>query len=240
MQTLFEKNKDIQERNFDLMSKWIGSISPCDKEKKNNYIWDIDSPEPIHRLLNQFRIHPFSRGVDPKLISKYIEKVNNIGELTSWTVALISSSTAKNQFSIGEYQIGLTERRDLQPDNDLYWLQKANMISPEDQYIDFDENQLAEALSATVDAWRKGETRHTNEPTAPSGPFIRRVREPQRGLLLIYPLDSSSVTLNEEQSSELPIIGMAFSFPASNVPTMVEYQVNTKFWIDRYGEDEDV
>ena len=35
------------------------------------------------------------------------------------------------------------------------------------------------------------------------------------------------------------IIGMAMSFPASRNRTTVEYQVNTKYWLDRYGDDED-
>ncbi|MNF12733.1 hypothetical protein D3C80_2143270 [compost metagenome] len=77
------------------------------------------------------------------------------------------------------------------------------------------------------------------QPTSPSGPFIRRTRTPQRGLLLIYPLDSSDVLLDGEQFTDMPIIGMAMSFPASRNRTTVEYQVNTKYWLDRYGDDED-
>jgi len=154
-------------------------------------------------------------------------------------VTLISSSTAKTHHTVGGHLIGLTERKDVQPDKDLYWLQKANIISPEDQYIDLTKLQVASALAATVDAWKGGETRHKDEPTSPSGPFIRQARNPQRGLLLIYPLDSSDVLLDGVHFTNLPIIGMAMSFPASSKRTTVEYQVNTKYWLDRYGDDED-
>ncbi len=237
---VFEKSREIQERNFNCVNTWIKDIGSFDQEKKSNYIWNNIPPEQIHKLLEQFRIHPYSRGADPKLMSQYIKKVNSIGELILWTVVLVSSSTAMNQSTIGGFQVGLTERQDVQKDNDLYWLQKANIISPEDQYIDFEEEQENEALKATIDAWEKGETRHVKRPVAPSGPFIRRVRSPQQGLLLIYLLDPTNVLLNEHRFTEFPIIGMALSFPVSSRPAMVEYLIPTKFWLERYGDDEDV
>lgn len=237
---VFDKNKNTQENNFKHVDKWIGSLGVFDDDqKKNNYLWNDVKPDQIQGLLNGFKIHPFSRGADPELISKYIEKVNDFGELKDWTVALISSSTAKTRLPIGGHQTGLVERKDVQPDKDLYWLQKANIISPEDQYIDLTRPQIDAALAATVDAWAKGETRHNAQPTSPSGPFIRRKRSPQRGLLLIYPLDSSDVLLDGERFTDMPIIGMAMSFPASSNRTTVEYQVNTKYWLDRYGDDDD-
>lgn len=237
---VFDKNKNTQENNFRHVDEWIGGLGSFSAQKKNNYLWDDIKPEQIHGLLAGFKIHPFSRGADPELISKYIEKVNDLGELTSWTVALISSSTAKaTPQPVGRHQTGLTERNEVQPDKDLYWLRNANLISPEDQYIDLTQPQLDAALAATVGAWANGETRHKVQPTSPSGPFIRRARSPERGLLLIYPLDSSNVLLEGERFTETPIIGMAMSFPVSRNRTTVEYQVNTKYWLDRYGDDED-
>lgn len=236
---VFDKNQNTQENNFKHVDQWIGGLGSFSAQKKNNYLWDDVKPDQIHDLLTGFKIHPFSRGADPELISKYIEKVNDLGELTSWTVALISSSTAKTPHLVGGHKTGLTERNEVQPDKDLYWLRNANLISPEDQYIDLTQPQLDAALAATVDAWANGETRHKVQPTSPSGPFIRRARSPEKGLLLIYPLDSSNVLLEGERFTEMPIIGMAMSFPVSRNRTTVEYQVNTKYWLDRYGDDED-
>lgn len=236
---VFDKKKDTQENNFKHVDKWIGGLGSLSDQKKNNYRWSDVKPHQIHEFLTGFKTHPFSRGADPELISKYIEKVNDFGELANWTVALISSGTAKTRLPIGGHQTGLVERKDVQPDKDLYWLQKANILSPEDQYIDLTGPQISAALTATVDAWAKGETRHKVEPTSPSGPFIRQARSPQRGLLLIYPLDSSDVLLDGKRFTDMPIIGMAMSFPASGNRTTVEYQVNTKYWLDRYGDDED-
>lgn len=98
----------------------------------------------------------------------------------------------------------------------------ANLISPEDQYIDLTGPQVDAALAAIVDAWAKGKTRHKVLPTSPSGPFIRRARSPERGLLLIYPLDSSNELLDGKRFTDMPIIGMAMSFPAGRNRTTVE------------------
>ncbi|POP67709.1 Z1 domain-containing protein [Pseudomonas syringae] len=236
---VFDKNKNTQGNNFRQVDEWIGGLGSFSAQKKNNYLWGDVKPSHIHELLAGFKIHPFSRGVDSELISKYIEKVNDFGELNDWTVVLISSGTAKTILPIGGHQTGLIERNEVQPDKDLYWLRNANLISPEDQYIDLTGPQVDAALEATIDSWAKGETRHKVQPTSPSGPFIRRARSPERGLLLIYPLDSSNVLLDGKRFTDMPIIGMAMSFPASSNKTTVEYQVNTKYWLDRYGDDED-
>lgn len=236
---VFDKNKNTQEKNYQHVDHWVSELGSCDEQKKNNHLWNEVKPDQIHALLAGFKVHPFSRGTDPELISKYIEKVNDIGELTEWTVALISSGTATHERLVGGHLSGLIERQDVQKDSDLYWLQKANIISPEDQYIDLSKPQIDAALAATIGSWARGETRHKVEPTSPSGPFIRRARSPERGLLLIYPLDSSNVLLDGKRFTDMPIIGIAMSFPASSNRTTVEYQVNTKYWLDRYGDDED-
>lgn len=237
--TVFNKNKDTQENNFRHVDKWIGGLGSVSELRRNNYLWEGVRPDQIQELLASIKIHPFSRGADPELISKYIEKVNDLGELKDWTVALISSGTAKTRLPIGGHQTGLVERNEIQPDKDLYWLRNANLISPEDQYIDLNSAQQASALKGTIEAWAKGETRHRIQPTSPSGPFIRRARGPERGLLLIYPLDSRNVLLDGKKFTDTPIIGMAMSFPTSSNKTTVEYQVNTKYWLDRYGDDEE-
>ncbi len=243
--TVFDKKKDTQLHNFLHVDKWIEGLGPFDGRKRNNYLWNEVNSDQIHSLLTGFKIHPFSRGADPGLISKYIEKVNDFDELISWTVALMSSSTAKIQHTVGGHLTGLIVRNADDSENDLYRLKKANIISPEDQHIDLTDSQVAAALAATVNAWERGTPRtgagakYKSKPTSPSGPFIRQTRSSRRGLLLIYPLDSSEVKLGGERFTAMPIIGMAMSFPVSNKSTTVEYQANTKYWVDRYGDDEE-
>ena len=240
MTTVFAKNKDIQEQNFFHTDSWVKSLAePTRKTSQTDIVWEEVTSRTIKRFLDPFQIHPFSKNADPGMLISYLEKVNEYRELTRWTVVVISSSTPTRNHSIGGHDIGLTSRVDDTRTTDLYRLANSNIISPSDQYIDLDDDQIDEALARTIEAYDRGETRHEKEPDAPSGPFIRRTRSPEKGLLLIYSLLPDDVLLNGAAFTDLPIIGYAISFPNSERETTVEYKVNTTFWRKRYGEDED-
>ena len=119
-------------------------------------------------------------------------------------------------------------------------LKKSNILSPDDEQLDLTIDQKGKALDDNIAAFEKGLTRSRSKkkPEKPSGPFIRSVRSPQKGLLLLYPLDH---TLLEKPFTTTPIIGFAISFPESSrgQASAIEYQVNTKYWLDRYGEEEE-
>ncbi len=178
------------------------------------------------------------RKAEPDLLIKYIDKLRGFGELDKWTVALISNSDATaTSWTISGREIGLIFRDDKTPDNNsLYMLKKSNILSPHDEKIDLSGDQIKAALSKNIAAWQLGEARSKNEPKTPSGPFIRKERSPQNGLLLIYPLDHKQFG---KSFTSLPIIGFAISFPESATGTMsaIEYQVNTTYWRERYGEE---
>jgi hypothetical protein len=117
-------------------------------------------------------------------------------------------------------------------------MKKSNILSPEDEQIDLDASQKEEARNLTVQAWRDGTAKRIGkkEPVRASGRFIRSVRSPKKGLLLLYPLDPSEVI---PQFTSVPIIGHAVSFPLSEQIESVEYMVNTTYWQERYGSDDD-
>ena len=240
MTTVFAKNKNAQEQNFTHADGWIKNLAtPSRRTRPSDLVWEEVAFGTIKDFLDPFQIHPFSKNADPGLIIKYIEKVNEFGELTRWTVAVISNSMTQRKHSIGGHDIGLTSREDATPTTDLYRLSNSNIISPQDQYIDLSKEERDEALANTIEAYNRGDTRHKEEPVVPSGPFIRGVRSPEKGLLLIYSLDPDDALHNETVFTDLPIIGYAISFPESERETTVEYKVNTTYWNDRYGEDED-
>lgn len=240
--TVFYKNKDIQEHNFLHTDNWLSKMQPCTHNEKNKMVWNSVPPEDIINFLSEFRTHPLSRRAAPDLLIKYIKKLNTYGELTSWTVALLSnSSTADNFYPIAGQKFGLIKRKDTTPNGDLYIPVKSNILNPPDQYIDFSKNLYEKALNATIRAWESGDARAKDKPKLPSGPFVRMTRPPSEGLLLLYPLDSKSVTLKGEAFTDKPIIGFAISFPKGSKDENVEYQVNSKYWKDRFGDtDEDI
>lgn len=237
--TVFHKNGALQERNFEHTEKWLTGLGPEDDTRNRNPIWTGVGALQIISFLRTFETHPLCRKADTDLLAKYIEKLNSYGELTNWTVMLISSRTAAHSATIAGREIGLIQRTDSTPDRDIYMLKNANILSPTDQYVDLDDSQLVEALRLTVRAWEEGKSRAKNRPQEPSGPFIREARSRKNGLLLIYPLDPTEIRNDGEQVSNTPFMGFAISFPRGSRDDLVEYKVNTKYWQDRYGSDED-
>jgi hypothetical protein len=72
-------------------------------------------------------------------------------------------------------------------------------------------------------------TTSTKIPDKPSGPYIRSVRPPQSGLLLIYPLDPEIPNVNS------PIVALGFSFPKSDNVIPIKYKVNNIYWEQEFA-----
>jgi hypothetical protein len=164
---------------------------------------------------------------------RYIEGRRADGELTEWTVALISSSDG-NAKTIENLQVGLVKRK---PDDDpalddgRYVIRQ--LISPPDEVLDFTEELRRKAIQLTQERWRldPGKSTRKEPPTVASGGVIRELRPPQRGLLLIYPLDPTSPKL----LNNTPVIGYAISFPGSLRAGAIEYVVNNTYYQQELG-----
>lgn len=237
--TVFQKEKSIQNQNFIHTQSWLEKLGKESKVINKTLVWEKVNSGDVNKFLKDFRAHPACRKAEPDLLNKYIEKLNQYGELSEWTIALVSSGSPKNIDTIAGHDIGLIQRSDKTEKTDLYMLAKANILNPPDQYIDLTDSQIEGALFETVETWKDGKSRSKHEPKEPSGPYIRRARQPNNGLLLIYPLDNNEVLLDGKKFTESPIIGFAISFPKGSRDEVVEYQVNTRYWQDRYGEEID-
>ncbi|KQS32740.1 Z1 domain-containing protein [Dyadobacter sp. Leaf189] len=240
--TIFQKINNVYQNNFNITESWIKSLSEPARRENKGVTWTNVAAAQIIKFLENYSSHPLSRQTESDLLIKYIRKLYAQGELVNWTVGLISNSTKRevDKVDIGGYRVGLLQRTDDTPnDKDLYMLKRSNILSPGDEMLDLTEEQSRIALEANIAAWKAGEARGKNEPKRPSGPFIRNIREPQNALLLLYPLENP--LQNEEPSVETPVIGFAISFPKSNLgeASAIEYQVNTKYWRDRYGEEDE-
>ena len=238
--TIFHKDTAIHDENLAAINHWIQSLNSPTKTSKKRIVWQDVPATQVVRFLEHYVSHPTCRRAESDLLIKYIQKLLGHGELANWTVALVSNSLAKaTQIKIGGYDVGLLLREDSTPDDsNLYMLKKSNILNPDDEQIDLSDKQIEKALADNIASWEIGETRAKKKPEKPSGPFIRSVRPPQNGLLLLYPLDP---TLVKKPFTATPIVGFAISFPRSSrgEASAIEYQVNTKFWRDRYGEEDE-
>lgn len=75
-------------------------------------------------------------------------------------------------------------------------------------------------MAQTIEAWEKKPEPKKDPPKSPSGPFIRRQRSNERGLLIIYPIDAGL-------PNDLPLMGFATSFPFDTEAPLLDYAENS-------------
>ena len=120
------------------------------------------------------------------------------------------------------------------------------LLSPRDEAIDLGEEDWLAARSLTCEDRVRDPGRGTEEtgkepPKYPGGVWVRHVRglgtdgvsgHPERGLLLLYPIDQKEIGLPEGSP---PVIGFGISFPASRSTTTVKYEVDHLLWETEYA-----
>lgn len=226
----FHKDNSIIATNLRLVDQFIRDLGVV--SIKDKLVWNDIPAKKILNLLSEFIVHPESRKAKPDLLCNYIQNQLIKGELVNWTVMLRNNTMAAegHKINLGGHIVGLTKRTDPTKtiDPDKYVMNQSNFIDPNDEYIDLSKDQIAKALEDMKnDPNRISRLKKT--PKVPSGPYIRSVRPPQRGLLLIYPLDPDGLNVNN------PFIALAFSFPKSDNVIPVRYKVNNIYWEQEFA-----
>jgi hypothetical protein len=231
-------NPRIIQQNYEAASYLVDSLGlPKPAEFR---VWRGVSPDQILGFLLRYSPHERARKVQREPLMRYIQGRITDGELSEWTVALISIGTGR-EWTIQGLKVGLVKRT---PDDDLalgdgrYVLRQ--LISPSDEALDFTDELRRKAIELTQERWRNdpGKSTRKDPPTLASGPVIRELRPAQRGLLLLYPLDPSAVKLPEGPQildNSPPVIGYAISFPGSSRAGAVEYVVNNVYYQQELG-----
>lgn len=186
--------------------------------------WNGIAPELVSGFLHDYRPDRMAQRVRPRLIAEYIDKCAKAGELRNWTVCLLSSSAAKSKLRVGPHEVGPVTRNALNKDDfrddGRYTIRR--VLSPSDEKIGLDDEQVRSAYDATKRA--AAEKEKPTEPQNPSGFHLRRERNPNNGLLLIYPI----VVLPETEGEPLThLVGFQVSFPGSRQNIRVEYVANS-------------
>jgi hypothetical protein len=223
--TIFHKDKNISQQNLRATENLISSLDNY-RIVKGNYLWQEIGGSKIVDYLQNYIAHPDARLANPRSLRDYIQAQIKQGELISWTVSLISSSTAENSTNISGLKTGLTIRTDDSKDNGLiYRLKNSRLLSPTDEMLDFSEEEQQRILEITSEI-RKGESSSTSKNKTPNGKIIRQSRDPKNGLMLLYALDPNKLGNFDDAT---PIIGFVISFPGSDRAKPIEYKVNNIF-----------
>lgn len=251
----FEIDKNIFKNNFEALNDLLSSLGkPVEKpfndyNKGQKFVWRKENNfNLITTFLRKYKIG--NEVIDTNKIVDYIIAQTGKGNLINWTVALINNSTAKAeeyQFQGMAERVGLSDRTNISKDKKEYKINKNNITDHRHELIDLDEYEVSEAKKQSdIDYKEQGGDK--NAPELPSRKRIKWRRQSKNGLLLIYPLnhncqrvvDDNAIpkTTERELISEIPIIGIAVSFPEIDNDEKIEYAVNEQFKKEHEYADE--
>ena len=135
------------------------------------------------------------------LLTAYITKQIEKGNLTDWTVVLANVrkkdkpgvqrefSTAVEKLTVGPAVRG----NDEDSNAEFYVANNAAISGPMYESLDLDDHEYEEALKMTIKEWEDAKEKNaTKRATAPTSPFAncaKAVRKRTNGLLLLYNMD---------------------------------------------------
>jgi hypothetical protein len=222
------RNREVIENNYVCMNGFIESLGDINEEKNKNSIWRNVSAEKVKNFLRNMKLPETLKAYEPSNLIRFIDFKLPNGELTNWTVALMSKSSSSAErdvsFSDGVKKVGCWYRKDvtfINSDNDIYFLRNSHLISPNDEFIDLSQEEYDYAMKLTLDKWRIDAK--DGSPKYPNGQIVRnQIRNADNALLLIYLLDPKGTNLPDESD---PIVAYAISFPKSNSDSCVAFAV---------------
>jgi Z1 domain len=266
---LFHRDASIQKQNLDATDTLINSLGKswitAPKYERDGdpdswpraRLWKDVDVSKILSFMGSYTTHPNATSAKAAVLSEFISKMVDSGQLSKWSVALLCGGNGEGEphtFPGGEPTTTFTIRKTEDPE-DADRIDPQNfaigvLTDPKDEGIDLNDEAWHEALELTRASWKPDPGRgRVNLPTAPSGKGIREARrklggEIDRGLLLLYPLTPYFYN-KEKQKDRLvvpewnkPIMAFAIAFPESEKPISVEYEVNLLYWMQEYGPSE--
>lgn len=250
----------ILDQNLDTTNKLIAAcgapneIDPkrmrgAQEQQWEGFVWNDVQANHIADFFDSFITHPKARKVNSALLRDFVRSMAATNELTSWTVALLGGGSGGKHTFTGGLTVAMSKRSADKDITDRYAI--GRLLSPRDEALDLDNRAWSAALARTKkmfnpDAGRQRNGGKPNEPDIPNGPSVRYIRgkgseadgippAPQRGLLLIYPLDPQQAGSAALSARKDPVMAFGVSFPSSDSGVKVEYAVDHLLWTQEYG-----
>lgn len=243
----FTRNAEHQQRNLDAVEELLKGLGTPSRTRRHNPMWEGVDGRLVAELMTGWVNAPSATKARGTAIATYIRARMKAGALTDWTVALISSSTADTSCTIAGHDIGLTERQRQPAARDLEVVSVRRLASPTDETLDLEQVDIDAARVRTLARHRADPDRRGKpDPRNPSGPDVRGAREPQRGLLLLYPLRIVEPALPGDPPVEVkdpdgrrtadpidgfdgPVMAFAISFPDDPDAPAVDYRMPRRY-----------
>lgn len=224
------------EFNFRSLLRLIEILGrPKKGQREGGYLWRGVGADTILQFLSRYDAGGAPRA-NPTLWSKYIRRQNEQNELTQWSVFMASSglrTATELDGKLNGMAVGAISRKSNGTSKERHAI--GRLVNPSDELQDLDVEERKLALERTRGLWEKDTRKNKAQeaPLEPSGKGIRFARPKGRGMLLVYPLDSTAIE-KAEWRPEWPLVGVAISFPESTTAREISYVVT-----GRYAEDTD-
>lgn len=228
------KKSEIIKKNFDAAEFLINSLGAQNQAGRNFFLWNAVPLTRIKDFLRRFETYDSLKSASPSNLLRFIELNERYGELNNWAVGIITKERTAKKYSLAGNDIGLILRRqdEDKKTEEIYYIRKSHIISPNDEFIDLSSEEYGQALERTKALWASGKE---GTPKYPSGEVVRNTsRKPNRPLLLIYCLDPEGAKVD----TQLPIIGYAISFPANDRDDAVSFAVHEQLLNQFNQQDE--
>lgn len=224
---VFYADRDHTYSNYVALQRLVGRLGEPKPRKTtspngrplaspDNAVWDEVAPEEVMGFLREYGTHDGAFKIRADRMADYIARQNALGELTSWTVALISNTTVSPK-KVAGLDVGLTVRETGEGRSGNSLAIRALVSGNDEQLVGITDQERSDAKLLAE--------RRLDDPSAePGGVDLRNARSPERGLLLIYPLDPTKVGgekghpdhhLDRTDDTSHPLVGIALSFPGS-------------------------
>ena len=217
------KSPETIENNLRITTSLINRLGNKFKRDSNYFLWENIPFEIVKQFLSGFRGYDNLKSAAPNNLLKFIEFKYRQNELDEWNIGIITKEKGKKYMVNASVEVNMIERT--QSDNstnELYYIRKSHIISPDDEFIDLTDAEIESAREATRNIWR--EKGKEGDPKRINGEWVRnKIRKPKKVLLLLYLLDPAKAKIN---NSECPIVGFAISFPGTDRDDAVSYAVH--------------
>ncbi|ACM36978.1 MULTISPECIES: Z1 domain-containing protein [Rhizobium/Agrobacterium group] len=231
IQTVMYTERRLLEQNAAATDAFLDQLDAPDVDVRrpgtggtaSGLLWRNVPGERVAAYLRNLSFPPGNREIESHQLAGYVEEQlrQSPSELSSWTVHVPSGDG--RDVTIAGHAIRSTIRRPLASRQTAGRYIVRSILNPPDEAIDLSDDEYAAALGETN---RIREASGLARATRPAGPEIRRVRgrHPQKGLLLLYPLDPDTPGMIEGDQA---VIGVMISFPTSASASRKLYLENT-------------
>lgn len=224
---ILQKDKQSIEANFQTTQFLLNELGTPESLLPSRILWRTKSVDKIIQFLRQFRVHRELARTSPNNLISYIQMKVQEQELLEWVIVLplvekeakqIKAIRKSYPFMIDGKKMTLpltirTPHPRSKDNSDGYHINRNNLLSPRHEFFDIDQPKDELTGKKVREDWN--------------------LRPCTRVLMLLYPLDPTEITTE----TDMPMMGVAISFPRSRSAQVVEYAAHEQL-LDNFNYDE--